>query len=112
MLAKEFGLATEIMVEKQEATDDDVLLLSETLWERADDIPCDADDRLSFNGRLIIMALVGCRRGVLNNFTYGDVDLAYIRDPTDRSRVRLVAYIDLGRNKRRRATLLPSKPKT
>ena len=66
------------MVEKQEATSDDVLLISETLWERADDIPCDGDSRLSFNGRLIIMALVGCRRGVLNDFTYSDVSLAYI----------------------------------
>lgn len=111
-LAKEFNLATDVMVEKVEATAEDVILILDTLWERADDIPCDDDVRLDFNAITVIAALTGCRPGVLGRLTFGQFRLAYVRDPRDRSRIRLVASIELERNKQRRATLLSSKPKT
>jgi len=60
-LAKEFNLATDVMVEKVEATAEDVILILDTLWERADDIPCDDDARLDFNAITIIAALTGCQ---------------------------------------------------
>lgn len=100
------------MVEKVEAAAEDVVLILETLWERADDIPCDNNTRIDFMGCLIIASLTGCRPGVLSRLTYSQFSLAYIRDPQDRNRIRLIASIDLERNKRRRATLLASKPKT
>ncbi|OCK91338.1 uncharacterized protein K441DRAFT_223485 [Cenococcum geophilum 1.58] len=52
-LAKELNLAITLTFEKIEATAEDVIVLLNTLWERADDIFCQPRTRLSFHGTLL-----------------------------------------------------------
>lgn len=47
------GLSRDQMLEKKEATAEDVALISQTLWQRADDIPCEPPSRLSFHAMLL-----------------------------------------------------------
>ncbi|KAI9695108.1 MAG: hypothetical protein M1820_008912 [Bogoriella megaspora] len=111
-LAKEFNLATDIKVEKVEAAAEGVVLILDTLQDRANDIPCDNNDRIDFNAIAIIAALTGCRPGVLEMLTFGQFRLAHVQDSRDWSSIRLVASVELERNKQRRTALLSSKPKT
>ncbi|KAF2731199.1 hypothetical protein EJ04DRAFT_16250 [Polyplosphaeria fusca] len=103
-LAKELNLAVTLTFEKIEATDEDTVVLLNTLWQRADDIPCRPSTRLSFHGTLLLAAIGGFRRGTIERLRYRDVCLAVVRDPNDRSKTKLVVTPTIGKNKLRRAT--------
>ena len=82
---------------KTEATTDDILLILSTLWERADDIPCDPRHRLAFH-TMVLIASIGFRPGTLENMLYQQVKLLVVRDPNTME-PRLVAQITINQNK-------------
>ncbi|KAF2184554.1 hypothetical protein K469DRAFT_578956, partial [Zopfia rhizophila CBS 207.26] len=103
-LAKELNLAATLTFKKIKATDEDTVVLLNTLWQRADDIPCRPGTRLSFHGSLLLAAIGGFRRGTIKQLRYCEVCLAVVRDPNDRSKTKLVVTPTIGKNKLRRAT--------
>jgi 6-pyruvoyl-tetrahydropterin synthase len=103
-LAKELNLAVNLTFQKIEATAEDVLVLLNTLWARADDIPCNTSTRLSFHGQLLLAAIGGFRRATILELNYEDVALAVVRDPDNRLKTKLVVTPTIGKNKQKRAT--------
>lgn len=82
-LAKELGLKTELAFKKIEMTDEDCVVIANTLWERAPDIVCDPDTRLAFHAAFVMSALGGFRPGCLMRLLYRHVGIALVRDPED-----------------------------
>jgi len=82
-LAKELSLTVTLTFEKIEATAEDVIILLNTLWERADDISCQPRTRLCFYGTLLLGGIGGFRQATIRRLTYGDINLAVVRDPSD-----------------------------
>ena len=95
------GLSRDQMFGKKEATAEDVALILQTLWQRADDIPCAPLSRLSFHAMLLLAASGGFRPGVVENVKYRQVSIQMVRDPKTQE-TRLVATITLHQNKQRK----------
>lgn len=64
-LAKELDLTVTLTFEKVEATANDMLVFLDTLWERAEDIPCQPTTRVSFHGIVLLAGIGGFRRGTI-----------------------------------------------
>lgn len=73
------------MFEKKEATAEDIALILQTLWRRAEDIPCTPLTRLSFHAMLLLAAIGGFRPGVVENIKYRQVSIQIVRDPKQAS---------------------------
>ena len=100
-LAAEFGLSSGYI--KVEATPQDLIMYLQTLYLRADDIPCTPRTRVDFHGILLLLGLGGFRCGMVLGLKYRHVQLAVVRDPINRERKRLVATVTVVRNKIKRA---------
>ncbi|KAK3949434.1 hypothetical protein QBC32DRAFT_400212 [Pseudoneurospora amorphoporcata] len=68
------GKARREIIQKTEATTDDVLLILSTLWERAVDIPCALRHRVAFH-TLVLIGSIGFRPGTYENMLYRQVKL-------------------------------------
>lgn len=88
------------MFVKKEATAEDIALILQTLWQRAEDIPCKPITRLSFHAMLLLAATGGFRPGVVENVKYRQVSVQVIRHPKTQEK-RLVATFTLQQNKQR-----------
>lgn len=103
-LADELGLTVNQTFEKVEATAEDIIVVLNTLWERAGDINCEPDTRLAFHAVLLTAGIGGFRPASMMRLPYRQVSLAVVRDPNDRTRTRLVATIVVKKNKKKRAS--------
>ncbi|KAI5917700.1 hypothetical protein F4810DRAFT_716169 [Camillea tinctor] len=95
------GLTREQTFTKKEMTPEDVMLLLRTLWSRAIDIPCRPTDRAGFHSAVLMLSVGGFRPGTTLKMPYRDVKFVLVRDPKDRSKVKLVANITIHQNKQR-----------
>jgi len=86
-----------------EMTPADIKVFLETLWLRADDIPCTPPVRVSFHSVVLLLGIGGFRRGMVLGLKFRQVQLAIVRDPDHRKKIRLVATITIARNKLKRA---------
>jgi hypothetical protein len=80
-------------------TDEDCVVITNTLWERAADIVCDPDSRLAFHAAFVASALGGFRPGCLMRLPYRQVAVALVRDPLNPKRIVPVVTISIRRNK-------------
>lgn len=103
-LAAELSLATTLTFDEIEVTAKDIYVLLNTLYERADDIPCQPRTRLGYHGIVTLAGIGGFRISTILTFKYQDVSLFLVRDPDDRSRTKLVLTLTIAKNKQRRAT--------
>ncbi|KAK4099790.1 hypothetical protein N658DRAFT_487380 [Parathielavia hyrcaniae] len=102
-LAARFSLIreSELTFEKVETTADDVLMLLDTLWTRAEDVPCKPQYRIALHWTLILAGL-GFRPGSLMRFCSKHVRLSVIRD-LNNGRTTLAATINVTHDKRHKA---------
>jgi hypothetical protein len=98
-VAEKFGLTHELTAPKVEATSDDLLLLLDTLWTRAEDIPCSSRDRMALHSTLIL-AGIGFRPGSIMQFLYNQVSLQVIRDLESPDRMTIAATVTVFHEKR------------
>ena len=98
-LARESQLAKELTFEKLEATNEDVIVILRTLWERAAELGIDPDLRIAFHANVLLSAMAGFRPGCLRNVSYKDFVLSILRDPRDHSKMKHAATITIKRNK-------------
>ncbi|MCJ1426159.1 hypothetical protein MMC29_004061 [Sticta canariensis] len=103
-LAVELSLSTTLTFDKIQVTAEDIYVLLNTLYERADDIPCQPRTRLGYHGIVTLAGIGGFRISTILTLKYRDVSLALVRDPDDRSRAKLVLTLTIAKNKLRRAT--------
>jgi hypothetical protein len=68
-------------IEKKEATDEDIILLRNTLWQRANNVRYNPNTRVSFHAILILQGIGGFRPIALMRLPYGQVHLAVVQDP-------------------------------
>ena len=88
---------------KAEATSEDLFLILNTIWQRADLAPCEPDVRTDFCIAILLAGITGFRPGALVPLRYDQVELSLIRDPTTR-RTMLTATIRLFHNKLRQCS--------
>lgn len=103
--AAEMGLATQPEYKKVILTVGDIRLMLETLWLRPDDIPLPTYLHRIIIHTVLLMLTFGFRPGMVMDATYGDFELAVVRDPEDRTRKRLVLTPTIHRNKLKRSAL-------
>ncbi|KAK3896336.1 hypothetical protein C8A05DRAFT_40171, partial [Staphylotrichum tortipilum] len=102
-LADMFGLMreSELSFEKDETTADDLLMLLDTLWTRAKDVPCQPQYRVAVHWTLVLAGF-GFRPGSLMKFRYKHVRLLVVRDP-ESGQTTLAATITVTHDKRQMA---------
>ncbi|KAI6082452.1 hypothetical protein F4821DRAFT_247161 [Hypoxylon rubiginosum] len=98
-LAPEIGLETVPTYQKTEMTSTDVGVALDTLWLRANDIPCKPITRVSFHAMVLLAAIGGFRPGTLVNLTYSQFQVAVLRHPDNPARTTIVITISIRRNK-------------
>lgn len=76
----------------KEAADEDIALILQTLWRRAEDIPCKPITRLSFHVMLLLMAIGGFRPEVVENVKYRQVSVQVVRDPKTQEKKLAVTF--------------------
>lgn len=86
---------------KQEMTENDIVLLLDTLWRRADDIPCTPKTRVAFHSVVLMTGLGGFRPEVLMSFLYNQISLWVVRDESTPTRTRIVGTPTVYQNKQR-----------
>lgn len=97
------GLSREQQFEKKEATDEDIMIILNVLWQRADCIHAEPSVRHAFHCVVLLLGIGGFRPGVVlgskasDGLKYGDVDLMLVRDG---SAAKLVVTIAIKHNKR------------
>lgn len=94
---------------KAETTADDLLLLLDTLWTRAEDVQCAPQVRFSVHWALVLAGF-GFRPGELMNTLFKHVQLLVVRDEENPNQKTLVAEITVIQAKRQRAD--PGAPKS
>ncbi|KAH6699524.1 hypothetical protein EV126DRAFT_386740 [Verticillium dahliae] len=107
-LTDSLGLQRDQTFEKVEMTEKDVLLILTTLWQRADDIPCTASERVAFHFVVLMMAIGGFRQGTLTRFLYSQVRLDLVQDPSCKAPHRLVATPTVLHNKQQHKKVMNS----
>ncbi|KUI64507.1 Mitosis inhibitor protein kinase mik1 [Cytospora mali] len=98
--SEKMGLSRDRLFEKKEATAEDIALILQTLWRRAEDIPCTPLTRLSFHAMLLLAAIGGFRPGVVENIKYRQVSIQMVRDPKTQE-IKLVVTFTVQQNKQR-----------
>ncbi|KAI3326529.1 hypothetical protein HD806DRAFT_410130 [Xylariaceae sp. AK1471] len=98
-LAVEIGLDTNPAYQKIAMTGTDVGVALQTLWSRANDIPCNPETRVSFHAIIVLAAIGGFRPGTLLNLTFSQFQVAVVRNPTNSARTQIVVSINIERNK-------------
>ncbi|KAK4206080.1 hypothetical protein QBC37DRAFT_393662 [Rhypophila decipiens] len=98
-LSNKYNLNREQRTVKREATAEDVMMVLDTLWSRAADIPCEPRARVAFHS-LVILCSLGFRGGVTMNFCYKDVELQVVRGLDD-AKSTLFARLTLHHNKQK-----------
>ncbi|TGJ78353.1 hypothetical protein E0Z10_g10409 [Xylaria hypoxylon] len=93
------GLNTNPTYQKIAITGTDVGVTLQTLWSRANDIPCNPETRVSFHAIILLAAIGGFRPGTLLNLTYSQFHVTVVRDPTNSARTQIVVTINIKRNK-------------
>ncbi|KJZ77307.1 hypothetical protein HIM_03031 [Hirsutella minnesotensis 3608] len=101
-LADELGLSKQQGFEKSEITSEDVICILDTLWRRAEDIPCKPSTRLAFHCATVLGGIGGWRPGSLVRIKYQDVSIAWIRDPKVPSKTWPLVYTTIHHVKQRR----------
>lgn len=99
-LVPKHSLSREQTFNKVAATEEDILIYLRTLWSRAEDIPCSADERVAFHCILIMAGTCGFRPGTMMNLKYEQVAMLAVRDPAT-GRRQLVATITIIHNKQK-----------
>lgn len=94
------GLSLEQSFVKKEATSDDIALLLQVLWRRADLIQCNPLTRISFHFMVLVGSLGGFRPDVITDFKYSHAGVELIRLPETGRRI-LVATFTIHQNKQR-----------
>lgn len=74
------GLSRDQTFEEKEATAEDVALILQNLWQRADDIPCAPLSRVSFHAMLLLAASGGFRPGWVETVMYRQVSIQMVRN--------------------------------
>ncbi|KAK4118961.1 hypothetical protein N657DRAFT_675226 [Parathielavia appendiculata] len=112
-LAEKYGLIreSELTFKKVETTSDDLLVLLNTLWTRAEDVPCQPESRASLHFTLILAGF-GFRPGSLLRICYNvkDLRLFVVRDPHHLGEMTLAATITVVHDKRHTADPRSQKP--
>ncbi|KAI0804888.1 hypothetical protein GGR55DRAFT_304735 [Xylaria sp. FL0064] len=98
-LAVDIGLDTNPTYQKIAMTSTDVGVKLQTLWSRANDIPCNPETRVSFHAIILLAAIGGFRPGTLLHLTYSQFHVAVVRDPTNSARTQIVVTVNIKRNK-------------
>ncbi|KAJ3573686.1 hypothetical protein NPX13_g4609 [Xylaria arbuscula] len=98
-LAVEIGLDTNPTYQKIAMTSTDIGVKLQTLWSRANDIPCNPETRVSFHAIILLAAIGGFRPGTLLHLTYSQFHVAVVRDPTNSARTQIVVTVNIKRNK-------------
>ncbi|KAH6847506.1 hypothetical protein B0I37DRAFT_354242 [Chaetomium sp. MPI-CAGE-AT-0009] len=103
-LAEKYGLIREyeLTFKKVETTSDDLLVLLDTLWTRAEDVPCQPECRASLHFTLILAGF-GFRPGSVMRIRYKHVRLFVVRDPCRPGERTLAANITVVHDKRHTA---------
>jgi hypothetical protein len=96
-----------VTVDKIEVTEEDIVVILNTIWTRADAIPCEPDTRVSFHAVLLLAAIGGFRPTALMRIPYRQMHLAVVRDPEDRMKTRIVATIAIKIVKKKRSLRQP-----
>ena len=99
-LADRLGLTRRQQFVKKETTEEDLLLVLQTAWERASDILCKPSQRVSFSGNVILGGIGGWRYESLRRVKYKDIEVGWLRDPADPTKVRPVASVHVRHVKR------------
>jgi hypothetical protein len=87
------------MFKKVEATDENIIVILRTLWERAADLRINPDLRITFYANVLLSAAGGFRPGYLRKILYKDFVLLILRDPRDNLKMKHAATIVIKRNK-------------
>ncbi|KAM7197986.1 Protein of unknown function (DUF3435) domain containing protein [Rhypophila sp. PSN 637] len=102
-LTDKYNLNREQRAVKREATAEDIMMVLDTLWSRAADIPCEPRARVAFHS-LVILSSLGFREGVTINFCYKNVELQVVRGLGD-VKSTLFARLTLHQNKQRQKVI-------
>ncbi|KAF6821138.1 hypothetical protein CPLU01_12565 [Colletotrichum plurivorum] len=95
----ELQLGRDQTFKKVPATAEDITLYLDTLWRRAEDIPCSPSIRIAFHAVMLLSAVGGFRPGTLMELPYRQIQLVVVRDPLEKTKTRLVANITIFQNK-------------
>ncbi|KAK4163056.1 hypothetical protein QBC43DRAFT_320473 [Cladorrhinum sp. PSN259] len=99
-LSKDFDLIREQQFVKEAATEDDVMLILDTVWTRAEDIRCSAQTRSAFH-TAVLLSSFGFRPGSVMNLKYESVRLGFCRDEANPAQNTLVAEVTVRHNKQK-----------
>ncbi|PTB43847.1 hypothetical protein M441DRAFT_43980 [Trichoderma asperellum CBS 433.97] len=91
ILAKKVNLSLEQLVEKRQMTVEDVLLFLDTLWTKAEHIPCKPNVRNALHCVILLGAFGGWRPGSLMNIKYRDVEFGWYSHPRLRFTISTMA---------------------
>jgi hypothetical protein len=94
------GLSRKQLFVKKEATTQDIALVLQTLWHRAQDISCTPLTRVSFHAKILMLALGGFRPGVVERIKYRQVSVELVRGP-EMQQPKLVVTFTITQNKQR-----------
>ncbi|KAK3385769.1 hypothetical protein B0H63DRAFT_544223 [Podospora didyma] len=108
VLSANYNLTNQQKFEKHEAAAEDILLILNTIWYRADLIKTTPDMRLDFCIVLLLAGITSFRPGAITNVYYHQVEMAAVRDPADPAQTKIIATITLTHNKRRAKALRKS----
>ncbi|KAF0330480.1 hypothetical protein GQ607_002359 [Colletotrichum asianum] len=98
-LVEELELSRNQSFEKVPTTAGDMTLYLDTLWRRADDIRCSPRQRVGTHLGLLLMGLGGFRPETIMGLPLQQVEMAVVRDPSDKTKTKLIAKITIYQNK-------------
>lgn len=82
-------------------TADNIAVLLNILWTRAEDITCTNEKRVAFHTALLLMGIGGWRPSVVMPLKYSQVEVGVMRDPYNPNQKIVVAHITLYQNKKK-----------
>ncbi|KAJ0279468.1 hypothetical protein COL940_006734 [Colletotrichum noveboracense] len=98
-LVEELELSRNQSFEKVPTTAGDMTLYLDTLWRCADDIRCSPSQRVGTHLALLLMGLGGFRPETIMGLPLQQVEMAVVRDPSDKTKTKLIAKITIYQNK-------------
>ncbi|KAL7932224.1 hypothetical protein V8C35DRAFT_97301 [Trichoderma chlorosporum] len=102
ILAKKLKLSLKQLVEKRQMTMEDALLFLDTLWKKAEHIPCKPNLRNALHCVILLGAFGGWRPGSLINIKYRDVEFGWYSHPRYPNKVWPVVTIIIHHIKQRK----------
>jgi hypothetical protein len=93
-----------LTVDNIEAAAEDVITITNTVWERPDAVPCEPTIRVAFLVMLLLTGIGGFRPKALVHFPFKQIQVAVVKDPKDQSRTKIAITFRVQIIKKRRSS--------